>query len=150
MSNATHLPRANWGFAGFVVGTLGLLAALLLVTGFFHEPDQSAAATIGQLAADIKQSAKLALTGAQMPAPAPRGMDMNDYLAIITPVVAAAAILLGGLSLFLNEPANFSKFAIGFGIAAIAMQYVFWIAVLLCGMMLITAVVSNIGEIFEG
>ena len=147
MSHAQHFPRATWGFAGFIVGTFGLVAALLLVSGYFSEPEQSAAATIGQFAAEIRQSAKLALTGAEMPSAQPRGMDGNDYLALITPVIAAIAIILGGLSMHLNEPANLSKFAIGFGIAALTMQYVFWLAMLLCGMMLIYTVISNFGEI---
>lgn len=147
MSHADHLPRATWGFAGFIVGVVGLVAALLLMTGFFYEPEQSTAVSIGQFAAEIRQSAKLALSGAELPAPQPTSRDANDYLMIITPVIAAIAIILGGLSLYMREDAQFAKFAIGFGIAAITMQYVFWLALLACGMMLVYAIIENFGDI---
>ena len=144
-----HIEHAHWGFAGLIFGVLGLIAAMLAVSGALIEPQQSAGASIGQLAAEIRQAAKFALSGADLPAPAPAKatMDLNRIVMIATPILAALAMALGGMSLYRHEPAQLSRLAIGFGLGAIVMQFVFWLALLVCGIALLISVISNMGAI---
>ena len=147
VQSAPQQARAHWGFAGFLVGLLALVTAMLVISGVFIEPHQSAAASIGQFAAEIRQSAKLALQGASLPQAQTTAMDTNAYLAVLTPILAAIAVVLGGVSMYLHEPVIFSKYAIAFGVSAIAMQFVFWLALLVCGVLLMATIISNIGGI---
>jgi hypothetical protein len=147
MTTLTETPRANWGFAGFLFGVAALAAAVLLVSGAFNAPPQSVGTSIGQLAAEIRQAAKLALNGSSIPSPETVAWDANAYLGILAPILAAIGVILGGVSLFRHEPSQLPKLAIGFGLAAFLMQYVFWLAVLICGVILLTSIISNLGSI---
>lgn len=50
------------------------------------------------------------------------------------------------MSLVAQSPrANFGLLGLG----AVVMQYAFWLALLICGTLIITATLSNIGDIFD-
>ena len=137
---------ARWGLAAFLFGVAAILASVALTSGMMApEPEQSIGTTIGEIARDIRNAA----TGARGvdKEPARDAFDLQSLLLIVTPVLAAIAAVLGGVSLFRHEPAVLSKLAIAFGISAIAMQFVFWLALMICGTILLVSIVSNIGDI---
>jgi len=41
------------------------------------------------------------------------------------------------------------KYAIGLGLGAVLMQYVFWMALLICGTMILISILKNLDSIFE-
>lgn len=147
MSQLIDSKRATWGITGFSIGVFALLAAMLLVSGMFVEQDQSVGVSIGQIARDIRDAATGALTDTTPPSPEPRRFDANEWLSIVTPVLAALAAILGGISLYRHEPTALPKLAIGLGITAFVMQYAFWLALLACGTVLLVSIVSNLGGI---
>lgn len=151
MSVLEDTPRAHWGLAGFCFGVCALLAAVMMTSGLLApspDPDQSIGTVIGEIARDIR----LAATGGVKdvaPAPEP-AFDMLAMLSIVTPVLAVLAAVLGGISLFRHEGTALPKLAIGFGVGAVVMQFAFWLALLICGTVMIVSIVSNMDGILGG
>ena len=73
--------------------------------------------------------------------------EEGDVVVIVAYVLAGISIIAGGISLYRGEPATLAKITIALGLSAIVMQYAFWMALLICGMIIITAVINNIGDI---
>ncbi|MGJ8606070.1 MAG: hypothetical protein ACSHXH_18290 [Marivita sp.] len=153
MSLTADAPRANFGLLGFFFGVGALLAAAMLTSGvFMPEPQQSVGTSIGEIARDIRAAAN-GIFSETVEAPAaasePAPFDPTKLLSIVTPIFAAIAVVLGGASLFRHEPTSLPKLAIGFGIGAIVMQFVFWLALVICGTMVLVAILSKMESIFD-
>ena len=147
MSISSEAPQAHWGLIGFCFGACALLAAVMLTSGMMApEPEQSIGTTIGEIARDIRQAAT---GGSKSVAPVaePSGFDGLGLLMIVTPILAGVATVLGGISLYRHEPKTLSKMAIAMGLSAVAMQFAFWLAVLICGTVLLVSIMSNMGGI---
>ena len=155
MSTATRDDRPLWGFAAFIVGALALVAVSLQVGGVFAtpEPAQSTAQTIGEFAAEIRQSAQRALSGEEAPAPVvpvETGLNMQDILLYAIPGLAALAVVLGSISLFRREGWHLPAIGIGLGLGAVVMQYAIIMAAVIIGGILLAAIINNIGDILGG
>ncbi len=145
--------RPVWGLAAFIFGVIALVAVTLSISDVFVDEEQaSAAATIGEIAAEIRQSAQRALAGeeAPPPQPAPDRMDVQYALLFITPVLAAIAAILGAIGLFRREPVALPTIGIGLGIGAFVMQFAFWLALVIGGICLLVAIINNIDGIIGG
>ena len=147
--------RPLWGFAAFLFGALALVAVSLQVGGAFTdpEPDVSAAQTIGEFAAEVRQSAQRALSGEAAPAPPPpveSGPDIQAMLVYIIPGLAALAVILGTISFFRREGWQLPAIGIGLGLGAVVMQYAMIMAALIIGGILLAAIINNIGDILDG
>ena len=148
MSILDERMHAPWGLSAFYFGVAALLAAALVMSGFLvPETDKSIGTTLGEIARDMRDAALGASTeGAQSQAPST--FDVQWLLTIATPILAATATGLGGMSLYRHEPATLSKLAIAFGVSAFLMQFVFWLAVMVCGTVLLISIISNMDGIF--
>ena len=151
MENAAEMRPAKFGFAGFVLGVLALLIVMIQLSSFFapDEPGPSAGQVIGEIAADIKQSAARALAGEPAPEPEAPPVDYSGQIIIGAMFIAAIAIVLGGVGLYRHEPKRLSYLAVGFGISAFVMQYVFWLAVMICAVVLLISIVANLDSIID-
>ena len=90
--------RPIWGLSGFIVGVLALVVVGLLVSGQFDPPSKSVGTTVGEIAAEIKSSAKRALSGAPAPEPVEaQDPSLKDLLQLVLPVLAAMAAILGAV-----------------------------------------------------
>lgn len=152
MSDLTAAQRPVWGLAAFFIGVAALVAVTLHVSGVFAEPEQSAATTIGEIAAEIRNSAKRALAGEPAPAPVSEGRDWKAEraLALAVPIFAGVAALLGAVGLFRREAPALPAIGIGLGIGAFVMQFAFWMALLIGGICLLVAIINNIDGILGG
>lgn len=153
MTDMTLESRPKWGLAGFILGAIALLMVVLTIAQLFGQ-SQSASSTsigtsIGEIAAEIRQAAQARISGEPRPevVQAPKTADLRDVVVIIAYVLASISIIAAGISLYRGEPATLAKIAIALGLSAIVMQYAFWMALLICGMMIITAIINNIGDI---
>lgn len=150
MSILNEKMHAHWGLPAFFAGVAALVASALFVSGLMMpEPEQSVGTMIGEIARDIRNAA----TGKAESAPAAeasRGFDIEAILMIVTPVLAGLATVLGGISLYRHEPPLLSKIAIALGVSAIVMQFVFWLALLICGVVLLSMILSNMDGILGG
>ena len=143
MTFSEDMQTARWGLVGFFCGVVALMTAVMMTSGFMApEPEQSIGTTLGEIARDIRLAATGATADAR-PVSSFAGFDLMAVAAILTPVFAAAAAVLGGISLYRHEPTALPKLAIGLGVGAFVMQFAFWLALLICGTVLLISIVSN-------
>lgn len=152
MSTAIVEHRPVWGLAAFFVGVLALVAVTLHISGTFVEPEKSAATTIGEIAAEIRDSAKRALSNDPAPAPAPpeRVWDVDRFLQLAIPLLAAVAAVLGAIGLFRRETPTLPAIGITLGVGAFVMQFVFWLALVIGGICILVAIINNMDGILGG
>ena len=55
--------------------------------------------------------------------------------------------MLGGIGLFRQEPQSLSYLAMGFGVSAIVMQYLMWMALLIAGVVPLICIIRNLDSI---
>ena len=100
------------------------------------ETQKSTAQTIGEFAAEIRDSAQRALAGEEAPAPPPpveSGPSLQELLVYAIPGLAALSVILGVISFFRREGWHLPAIGIGLGLGAVVMQYAFVMALLIIG-----------------
>lgn len=140
---------AKFGLVGFLLAITSLVVVLIQLSAFFEPEAKSAGTSIGEIAAEIKQSAARALAGKPAPEPTPPPQDNRQIIAIAALCAAGIAVVLGGIGLYRNEPHRLSYMAIGVGVSAFVMQYVFWLAILICSVALLVSIIGNLDSIFD-
>ncbi|MCP4209255.1 MAG: hypothetical protein GY767_19710 [Shimia sp.] len=140
---------AKFGLAGFMLGIASLVVILIQLSAFFEPQEKSSGSIIGEIAADIKQSAARALAGEPAPERTPTPQDYSWFITIAALCVAGIAVVLGGIGLYRNEPHRLSYMAVGIGVSAFVMQFVFWLAILICAVALLISIVENLDGILE-
>jgi peptidoglycan biosynthesis protein MviN/MurJ (putative lipid II flippase) len=149
MTEATEERPATFGLIGFILGIASIVVILIQLSAFFEPQEKSTATVIGEIAADIKQSAARALAGKPALQPAPPTQDFGGAITIAALCAAGVAVVLGGIGLYRNEHNRLSYMAVGIGVSALVMQYVFWLAIVICGVALIISIIRNIDSIFS-
>lgn len=139
---------AKFGLVGFMLGIASLVVILIQLSAFFEPQEQSSGIIIGEIAADIKQSAARALAGEPAPELTPPPLDYSQFITIAALCLAGVAIMLGGFGLYRKEPHRLSYMAVGIGVSAFVVQYVFWLAILICGVALLISIIGNLDSIF--
>jgi hypothetical protein len=150
VQEASQQHAAKFGLTGFLLGIASLVVILIQLSALFEPAEKSAGTAIGEIAAEIRLSASRALSGEPAPAPAPAPPDYSRFITIGALCVAGGAVVLGGIGLYRNEPHRLSYLAVGVGTSALVMQYVFWLAVLICGVALLISIIANIDGILGG
>lgn len=139
----------KFGLAGFMLGSASMVIVLVQIAAFFKPEEKSVGTIIGEIAADIKMSAARALSGEAAPAALPPAVDYGHLFLTAALVIAGIAIILGGIGLYRKEPHRLCYLAVGFGVSALVMQYMFWLAVLICGIALMISIIENLSDIFD-
>ena len=140
---------AKCGLVGFILGIASLIVILIQLSAFFEPQEKSSGSTIGEIAADIKQSAALALAGESAPYPTTPPQDYSQFITIAALCVAGIAVAFGGVGLYRKEPHRLSYMAVGIGVSAFVMQYVFWLAIMICGVALLINIIRNLDSIID-
>jgi hypothetical protein len=149
MQDKTMDKPATFGLIGFFLGVLSIVIILIQLSAFFEPQAKSSGTTIGEIAAEIKLSAARAFAGEPAPEPTPIPKDGRELITIAALCVAGIAVGLGAVGLYRKEPHQLSYLAVGIGMSAFVMQFVFWMAILMCGFVLLVSIVKNIDSIFE-
>jgi hypothetical protein len=89
------------------------------------------------------------LAGEPAPEPTPPPRDNSQFITNAALGVAGLAVMLGGIGLFRNEPHRLSYLAVGVGLSAIVMQYVLWLAIIMCAVVLLVSIIGNLDSILE-
>ena len=139
---------AKFGLVGFMLAIASLVVILIQLSAFFEPQEKSSGLVIGEIAADIKQSAARALAREPAPEPTPSPRDYSQLVTIAALCVAGLAVAFGGIGFYRNEPLRLSYMAVGIGILAFVIQYVFWFAILICGAALLISIIGNLDSIF--
>lgn len=149
MEQALQDRPAKFGLIGFILGVVSIVVILLQLSAFLEPQEKSSGAVIGEIAADIRQAATRALSGEPAPAPPPANPRLDYYQLITVAALCAAglAVGLGAVGLYRKEPSQLSFMAVGVGISALVMFFIFWMALLICGMILLISIIRNIDGI---
>ncbi len=139
----------KWGFWALLTGSLALILAFAQIVGPMFEPQPSVGAQIGEIAGEIKRSAWKAFLGLPQAAPEQAATSLWVYMAVAAPVLAVIAIVLSVLSGILRENWRFAAYGTSLGVAAITVQFLWWMALLIAGAMVLVAIIQNIGDIFS-
>lgn len=141
------------GKFGYAAIILGLCALTMTVVHFFggpFAPQQSAGVSLGELTAEIAQSAKRSVLGQPQPAPATRPWDTDRIVDVAAPVLAVFALALAVFAYVQHEPRRLVVSGIALGSGALLFQFFAWYALALIGVLLIYAMMDSLGEFFSG
>ena len=138
-----------WAVIAGAVAMVMVFAQIQIVSS--QDSGVSVGQQIGQIAGDIKRSAWRTFLGLPQPAPevVPPTRSAADILFLVAPIVAGLAIVLAAISLITRENWRLGFYGVLLGGGAILFQYVWWIAILVLGFMLLFKIVENIGDIFS-
>ncbi|OAN97492.1 hypothetical protein A8B75_20015 [Sphingomonadales bacterium EhC05] len=149
MEQAISRQPAKFGLVAFMLSVASLLIVIVQLSTFFEPQEKTSGSVIGEIAADIKQSAKRALEGKPAPKPAPKQRDYNQFITLAALCCAGIAIVLAGIGLYRNESRQLSYLAVSLGVSTFVVQYLFLLAMLICGVVLLGAILNNLDSIFN-
>jgi hypothetical protein len=138
----------KWGFWAVLCGAAAMVLVFAHMIGPTLEPRPSAASQIGEIAGEIRRSAWRSFFGLANRAPEAVSPSPWDYAAFAAPVLGVMAIVLSLISGVLRENWRYPVYGTGFGVAAIVFHYFWWVALLIAGVVLLVAIIENIGDIF--
>ncbi len=142
-------PLRTWGFWSVLIGALALGLVFVQLVGPTFESQPSATEQIGQIAGEIKRSAWRTFLGLTAPEMEPRSASVWSYLAIAAPILGLIAVVLSLISGVLRENWRYSVYGVSLGATAIVFQYLWWLALLICGVLLLVTIIENVGDIFS-
>jgi len=152
MDQTTEKPRPVAGLAGFVLGAAALLLVLVHFWAGPFAPQQSVGVSLGDLAAEMRESALRGLKGEAQPAPAPLPWDIDRVLEAVAATFAGLAIVSALAGLIRREARRPAAAGIALGAAAVTFQIFTWAVLVVVGVILIAAVVQaalgELGDIF--
>lgn len=140
----------NWGAWSVIAGALALIMVFAQISGVTTEPTPSVGQQIGEIAGDIKRSAWRSFLGLEPEAPKIEPTPIRDAMELAAPVLGVVAIVLALVSGLRRENWRYPVYGAGLGIGAVVFHFVWWMALLFAGVLLLVAVIENIGRIFEG
>jgi len=150
--NRPILPR-HWGLWAVICGALAMVLIFVQFSLLTSHESVPIGEQIGQIAGDIKRSAWQSFFGIsptpKEPEPVPFSMQAFEVLFVVTPVVAGIAIILAAISLFKHENWRFGFYGMSLGIGAMMFQFLWWMALVILGMLLLVKIIENIGDIFS-
>ena len=145
---AAH-PFRKWGPWAVLTGALALTLVFAQMVGPSLQPGPSAATQVGAIAGELKRLAWRTFLGLSSLKPEPEPVTVWTYLAFAAPLLGIVAVLLSLVSGVLRENWRYSVYGACLGAAAILFQYFWWLALLIAGVLLLIAIIENIGEIFS-
>lgn len=147
MENPAILRR--WGFWAVMAGAAALILAFAQMVGPSFEAKPSVGTQIGEIAGEIKRSAWRSFFGLQSEKAAAGPVSLWVYVSFAAPILGIVAIVLSLVSGVLRENRRFVAYGTAMGVAAIVFQFFWWVALLVAGVVLLVAIIENIGDIFS-
>jgi hypothetical protein len=145
----TH-PFHTFGLWAVLAGALGLLAVFVHIVYPSLQPAPSVGSQIGEIAGDIGRSAWYSFRGLEDPVAVEEAPAYWMSLAIVGPALGAVALILSLISRLRGENWHYPAYGAGLGIAAVTLQFIWLVAALIAGVLLLVAIIENFGDIFGG
>ena len=142
-------PFRRWGLWAVLLGALALALIFIQIAAPSFEPKPSAGAQIGEIAGEIKRSAWRTFLGLPKPEAKAQPASLTYYLAVAAPILGIVAIVLSLVSGVLRENRRYAAYGVSLGATAIVFQYVWWLALIAVAVVLLVAIIENIGDIFS-
>jgi hypothetical protein len=144
-----HPKSAPFAWAALLAGALALMGAMAAVYAGPFAPQPTAGESLGRFAGEFLAAAAAGFRGAPAAAPAATPMTIDDMLQLAVSAGGVLAMLLAIVALARREPRRLGAGALALGGMALAFQFVAWVVLLICGVVLLVSVIANIGSIFE-
>ncbi len=141
---------SKWGFWACLVGAFGLGLVFWNIAAPMMEPKPSIGTQIGEIAGDMRRAAWRSFFGLENEVPEETANPWPGYLAVIAPALGLVAIILSVISGVKGENRRFVLYGTCLGATAIVFQFFWWVALMVLGVMLLIAVLENLGDIFGG
>jgi len=140
------------GICALVLATLALVIAVTHITAGPFAPQKPVETSIAETAVAIKKAAIAAMTGGQSEpaAPARPSFDIDKKLRLGTNFLAGLALLVAIFAFARREqpePAA-AGFVLGTGVLLVSVFH--WALLLICGTLLLIAIIGNLGDILGG
>ncbi len=147
MTETSEIPRSILGWSGFAMGAVALLLTLVVFWAGPFAPQQTTGVSLGELAADIAQSAARSVVGQPQPEPVSPPRDIDDYLEILVGVAAGVAIVLGVAALVRHEHKRAAVSGIALGGLAIGVQLFAYTIMMIACVIVVSAVVYALKDV---
>lgn len=140
---------APFGLLTLILGALALLTAAVVIYAGPFGPQQEIGVSIGEIAGDIAKSAWREMRNLPHPEATAAPLSIDDYLQMAVAALGVLALVAGILAIVRHEP--WRPVAGGLTLAglALALQFVFWVVAVIVGVVLLVAIISNLGEILS-
>ena len=142
-------PFRTWGLWAVTLGGLAVCLVFFQIFGPMMEPKPSVGTQIGEIAGDMKRAAWKSFFGLSNEVAEPEPVQNTFYLALAAPVMGVIAIVLAMVSGVMGENWRFAAYGTSLGAAAVLFHFFWWIALLVCGVILLVAIIENLGSFFS-
>ena len=146
-----QVPIRKWGFWAIAAGVVAVLFVSFQIFGPSLEPQPSTAQQIGEMAGEMKRAAWRSFLGLKQPEPeteAARSL-VSQYLPLAGPVFGVLAIVLSLISALMRENWRYPVYGAALGAGAILFQIVWWMLLVVLGVMLLISIIENLGDFFS-
>lgn len=135
----------NFGFIGITVGSIALLLALIHFWAGPFAPQPTLETTVAEKAASIKNATIKALKGEEYRETYKPKWDADKVTNIATAVLGGLAFILSVLAFAKQEPIRVAAGGAALGVSAVAFQFIAIYAMALLVVLLVAAIISNLG-----
>ena len=142
--------RSNsFGLLAMVLAAIGLVVAVAQLSLGPFETKPTIERSIAETAVAIKDAAKRVVKGEKEPEPvvAKSGMDIDKIVGIAVIVFAAAGMVMAVVALFRREVQAPAYVGFSLGAGVLLMAWLQWIALIICGAIILVAIINNLGDI---
>ncbi len=144
-----HNPLRTWGLWAVALGALALALVFIQIAAPMAEPKPSVGTQVGEIAGDMRRAAWKSFFGLSNEVAEPEPVSNTVYLAFVAPIMGIVAIVLALLSGVMGENRRYAIYGSGLGAAAVFFHFFWWVALLIAGVLLLIAIIENIGDIFS-
>lgn len=143
---------AMFSFAAMVMGALGISLALfvLYVGPFTPQPDVGT--QIGEIAGNMRAAAQRAVLGLPQPEETivHPTWDIDRILIAAAPVLGCLGVISAVFAFIRREPARMATYGLFVSMAAIFMQVVLLVAIIIAGAIILVGIMQNLDSILGG
>ncbi|MGR3513737.1 MAG: hypothetical protein ACU0GG_13320 [Paracoccaceae bacterium] len=146
-----HNPLHSWGLWAVVAGAVSLILVLLHIGLPMSQPSPSVGSQIGEIAGDASRAAWRSFFGLEpeVEAVEPLPFPIIMYLGYLGAGLGVVAVVLAMVSGIKRENWHYSVYGTGLGASAVLFYFFWWLAALICGVLLLIAIIENMGSFFS-
>ena len=151
MSDDTTEKPNHMGVAAMAVAAIALFIAVIHMAAGPFNPPEPIEQTIVDTAVKIKDAAKRAVTGEPAPTPLPEkpAFDVDHTVKMASLAFAGLAMLFGVVAFAKREDRTPALIGLSLGGGVLLVAWLQWIALIICGAIILAAIIGNIGDILS-
>lgn len=146
-----HSPLRSWGAWAVGIGAIALILVFIHIGQPFAEPQPSVGTQVGEVAGDMARSAWRSFFNLEREVTAvePAITPIDLYIGYAGAGLGIVAIVLAMISGIMRENWHYAVYGTGLGAASVLFFFFWWVAMLICGILLLVAIIENLGSFFS-